>query len=124
MGGTQRLARTMGKQKAFPLILAGGTLDADEAERLGLVSKVILPGEQGNARVLESAQELAAEIAKMSAPVIRMAKEAVLAAQESAGLEQGLAAERALYYSTFDLADFDEGTRAFMEKRATVFSHQ
>ncbi len=124
MGGTQRLARSMGKQKAMTLILTGGTLSAAEAEGFGLVSKVVMPKEQGKERVLESAQELAADIAAMSAPVIRVAKEAVLAAESSAGLEQGLRAERALYYSTFALADFREGTSAFLEKRVAKFSHR
>ena len=106
------------------LILSGETISAAEAGRLGLVSKVITPDEYPNENVLEVAQALATKIAGLSAPAVRTAKRAVLAAESSAGLEQGLEIERAMYYSAFGLADFKESTSAFLEKRNAKVKHR
>lgn len=106
------------------LVLSGESISAAEAERLGLISKVITPEEYPDQSVLEVAQALAAKIAGMSAPVVRAAKCAILAAETSAGLEKGLEAERALYCSTFGLVDFRESTSAFLGKRQATVMHR
>jgi enoyl-CoA hydratase len=117
-GGTQRLTRLIGKSKAMELVLTGRTMDAAEAERCGLVSRVV-PAE----RLLDEAVALGREIAAMSRPVVQLAKEAVNAAYEG-GLAEGLATERRLFYSTFATEDRREGMRAFKEKRPARFTHR
>ncbi|EMD89491.1 hypothetical protein COCC4DRAFT_152403 [Bipolaris maydis ATCC 48331] len=110
-GGTQRLTKTIGKQKAMELILTGATTSATEMERLGVVNRVV-PNEQD---VLEVATAVARTIASFSAPAISLAKQAVLA---------GLEIERALYYSSFSLEDCREGVAAFKEKRKATVQHR
>ncbi|MDQ1128090.1 enoyl-CoA hydratase [Microbacterium sp. SORGH_AS_0888] len=115
MGGTQRLTRAVGKAKAMDLILTGRTMDAQEAERAGLVARVV-PA----AQLLETATEAAAVIASKSLPVAYAAKEAVNVAFEST-LAEGIRFERRAIQATFALADQKEGMAAFTEKRAPRF---
>ncbi len=118
MGGSQRLTRAIGKAKAMDLILTGRTIDAAEAERSGLVSRVV-PADT----LLDEANAIAATIAGMSLSAARMAKEAVNRAFEST-LAEGLLYERRLLHSAFATEDQKEGMAAFTEKRAANFTHR
>ncbi|MCK0172942.1 MULTISPECIES: enoyl-CoA hydratase [Mycobacteriaceae] len=118
MGGSQRLTRAIGKAKAMDLILTGRTIDAAEADRSGLVSRVV-PAD----RLLDEANETAAAIAGMSRNAARMAKEAVNRAYESS-LTEGLLYERRLFHSAFATDDQKEGMAAFSEKRPANFTHR
>ncbi|OBJ62925.1 enoyl-CoA hydratase [Mycobacterium asiaticum] len=118
MGGSQRLTRAIGKAKAMDLILTGRTIDAAEAERSGLVSRVV-PADD----LLTEAKAVASTIAQMSLPSAQMAKEAVNRAFEST-LAEGLLYERRLFHSTFATDDQSEGMAAFIEKRPPDFSHR
>jgi enoyl-CoA hydratase len=118
MGGSQRLTRAIGKAKAMDLILTGRTIDAAEAERSGLVSRVV-PAED----LLTEAAKVAATIAGMSLSAARMAKEAVNRAFEST-LAEGLLYERRLFHSAFATEDQTEGMAAFTEKRPPNFTHR
>jgi len=117
-GGTQRLPRALGKSKAMDLILTARMMDAAEAERAGLVSRVV-----PNDKLLEEAVAAAAVIAAYSLPAVMMAKEAVNRAYE-APLSEGLLFERRLFHSLFATADQKEGMAAFVEKRAPRFEHR
>jgi len=116
MGGSQRLTRAVGKAKAMDLILTGRTMDADEAERAGLVSRIV-PAD----RLVEEALAVAATIASMSLPSAMMAKEAVDRALETT-LAEGVRFERRVFHAMFATADQKEGMAAFSEKRAPAFS--
>ncbi|WP_046301169.1 enoyl-CoA hydratase [Mycobacterium sp. UM_Kg27] len=118
MGGSQRLTRAIGKAKAMDLILTGRTIDAAEAERSGLVSRLV-PADD----LLAEAGKVAATIAGMSLSAARMAKEAVNRAFEST-LAEGLLYERRLFHSAFATDDQTEGMAAFTEKRAPNFTHR
>ncbi|OHU96420.1 enoyl-CoA hydratase [Mycobacterium talmoniae] len=118
MGGSQRLTRAIGKAKAMDLILTGRTIDAAEAERSGLVSRVV-PADD----LLTEANKVAATIAGMSLSAARMAKEAVNRAFEST-LTEGLLYERRLFHSAFATDDQTEGMAAFVEKRPPNFTHR
>ncbi len=117
-GGTQRLPRAVGKAKAMDLILTGRMMDAQEAERAGLVSRVVAPD-----KLLDEAVAAAAAICEYSLPSVMMAKEAVNRAYES-GLADGVLFERRLFYSLFATDDQKEGMRAFVEKRKASFRHR
>ncbi len=110
-GGTQRLTRAVGKALAMEVILNGRFLDAAEAERFGLVNRVV-PVEQ----YLRTAIELAQQIAERAPLAVRFAKEAVNQAQESA-LAEGMADERRMFYMLFSTEDQKEGMQAFLDKR-------
>jgi len=114
-GGTQRLARTVGKQRAMELVLTGRRFDAEEAARLGIVNAVAPRKEW-----LEQALELAGRIARRPPLAAKLGKQAVLAAEETA-LSAGLDTERRLYELTMATEDRVEGTRAFLEKRKPDF---
>ena len=114
-GGTQRLARAVGKQRAMELVLTGRRFDAREAERMGLVNEVTAPGNW-----LEAAMELARRVASRPPLAARLAKQAVLAAEEG-GLAAGLEHERRLYELAMATEDRVEGMRAFLEKRKPEF---
>lgn len=114
-GGTQRLARFIGKSKAMDMILTGRMMDAEEAERCGLVSRLV-PA----AQLLEETLKIAAGICQQSAPINMMAKEAVNRAFETS-LAEGVRFERRLFHSTFASEDQKEGMQAFIEKRKPVF---
>lgn len=111
IGGTQRLTRAVGKYKAMDLCLTGRMMDAQEAERSGLVSRIV-PAD----KLMEEALGAAEKIATMSRPTAAMAKSAVNRALETP-LAEGLAIERDLFRSTFALEDRAEGMAAFIEKR-------
>jgi enoyl-CoA hydratase len=117
-GGSQRLTRFVGKSKAMEMCLTARMMDAAEAERSGLVSRVV-PA----AQLLEEAVKVAARIAEMSRPVAMMAKEAVNRAYETT-LAEGVLFERRLFHSSFALADQKEGMAAFAEKRKPKFQHR
>ena len=114
IGGTQRLTRAVGKSKAMDLCLTGRMMDAAEAERSGLVSRVV-PADQLMGEVMTAAEKIAA----MSRPAAAMAKEAVNRAFETP-LSEGLNVERNLFHATFALEDRSEGMAAFIEKRKPV----
>ena len=118
LGGTQRLPRVAGKAKAMDLCLTARMMDADEAERCGLASRVV-PLD----RLLDEAMEAAQVIASMSRPAVLMVKEAVDRAYETT-LESGLDAERGLFNLAFSSADKHEGMRAFLDKRAPRWKHR
>jgi enoyl-CoA hydratase/carnithine racemase len=114
-GGTQRLARVIGKQRAMEYVLTGNRFDAETARRLGLVNRVT-----ANEAWLEEAMALAAEIAGRPPIATRLAKQAVLGAEETA-LSAGLENERRLYELAMATEDRVEGMKAFLEKRAPNF---
>jgi enoyl-CoA hydratase len=117
MGGSQRLTRAIGKAKAMDLILTGRTIDAEEADRSGLVSRVV-PADE----LIREAKAVATTISQMSLSASRMAKEAVNRAFESS-LTEGLLYERRLFHAAFATADQTEGMNAFSEKRPPNFTH-
>ncbi|MGB4137386.1 MAG: enoyl-CoA hydratase-related protein [Microbacterium sp.] len=118
MGGTQRLIRAVGYYKAAELVLSGRLVKADEAERIGLVSRVVPASE-----LLTSATALAETIASKSLPSVYAAKAALDAAMETT-LAEGLAVEKRAFAELFDTADQKEGMAAFREKRSPDFVHR
>ena len=118
MGGTQRLPRAVGKAKAMDWCLTGRMIDAAEAERAGLVARVV-PAD----RLEDEALAVAAKIASFSLPVVLKIKEAINRAYESS-LAEGLLFERREFHSTFALDDQKEGMRAFVEKRKPSFRNR
>jgi enoyl-CoA hydratase len=118
IGGTQRLAREVGKAKAMDLILTGRMMGAAEAERAGLVARVVPV-----ASLREEALKIADTIAGMSLPIAMMAKEAVNRAYETP-LSEGLRFERRLFHPMFATADQKEGRAAFIEKRPAAFKRR
>jgi enoyl-CoA hydratase len=117
-GGSQRLPRAVGKAKAMDLVLSARMMDAVEAERAGLVSRVV-PAQI----LLDEALKLGATIASFSLPAVLMAKEAVNRAYELP-LAEGILFERRLFHSLFATADQKEGMAAFVEKRPPQFGHR
>ncbi|MDR5814548.1 enoyl-CoA hydratase [Caballeronia sp. LZ033] len=117
-GGTQRLPRAVSKAKAMDMCLTARMMDAAEAERAGLVSRVV-----GADRLLDEAIEAATIIAGFSLPAVMMAKEAVNRAYETT-LSEGVHFERRLFHSLFATEDQKEGMAAFVEKRKPVFKHR
>jgi len=118
IAGTQRLPRAVGKAKAMDLILTGRMMDAAEAERAGLVARVV-PA----AALMEEALRVAATIASMSLPALIAAKEAVNRAFESP-LAEGARFERRIFATLFATADQKEGMAAFVDKRPPKFRHE
>jgi enoyl-CoA hydratase len=114
-GGTQRLPRAVSKAKAMDMCLTARFIDAEEAERAGLVARIIAAD-----KLLEETLAAAATIADFSLPVVMMIKESVNRAYES-GLQEGLLFERRTFHSAFALADQKEGMAAFVEKRKPAF---
>tara|TARA_R110002110_G_scaffold33636_8_gene115288 strand:+ start:694 stop:1470 length:777 start_codon:yes stop_codon:yes gene_type:complete len=117
-GGTQRLTRFVGKSKAMEMCLTGRMMDAEEAERAGLVSRVV-----PLADLMDDVMKTAETIANLSLPSVLMAKESVNRAYETT-LEEGVRFERRLFHSTFSTEDQKEGMAAFIEKRRPSFKHQ
>jgi enoyl-CoA hydratase len=117
-GGTQRLTRFVGKAKAMDLCLTGRMMDAAEAERAGLVSRIVPAAE-----LLSEAVKIAERIAGMSRPISMMVKEAVNRAYETT-LAEGVRFERRLFHSTFATEDRKEGMEAFIEKRKPAFRNR
>ena len=118
MGGSQRLTRFVGKAKAMDMCLTGRMMDAAEAERSGLVSRVV-PVE----KLLEETLKAAEKIAGFSLPAVMMAKEAVNRSYETT-LSEGLRFERRVFHSMFALEDQKEGMAAFSEKRPAGFRNR
>lgn len=117
-GGTQRLTRAVGKAKAMELCLTGRHMDAAEAERCGLVARVVSAAE-----VVNEAVKAAEKIASYSLPAVMMAKEAVNRAFETT-LSEGILFERRIFQSLFATEDQKEGMAAFAEKRPAQFKHR
>ncbi|MFD1812779.1 enoyl-CoA hydratase [Rhodococcus gannanensis] len=115
IGGSQRLTRAVGKAKAMDLCLTGRNMDAEEAERAGLVARIVPAAD-----LLDVALDAATTIASMSLPIARMAKEAVNRSFETT-LAEGVKFERRVFHSTFATADQKEGMAAFVEKRTPKF---
>jgi enoyl-CoA hydratase len=117
-GGTQRLTRFVGKAKAMDMVLTGRMMDAAEAERSGLVSRIV-----PNDKLVDEAVKMAAQIATLSRPSVFAAKEAVNRAYETT-LAEGVRFERRLFHAMFATADQKEGMAAFVEKRKPAFKNQ
>jgi enoyl-CoA hydratase len=117
-GGTQRLPRAIGKAKAMDLVLTGRMMDAQEAERAGLVSRIVAPD-----KLLEESIATANAICGYSLPAVMLAKEAVNRAYEST-LAEGVLFERRVFHSLFATEDQKEGMRAFIEKRKPDFKQR
>ncbi len=117
IGGTQRLTRFVGKSKAMEMCLTGRMMDAAEAERSGLVSRVVPAAE-----LLAEAKAVAKKIASQSQPIAMMTKDSVNAAYETT-LRQGVMFERRLFHSMFATNDQKEGMSAFVDKRPPNFSN-
>ena len=118
IGGTQRLTRAIGKSKAMDLCLTGRMMDAAEAERSGLVSRIV-PAD----KLMEEALAAADKIAGMSRPAAAMAKEAINRAFELP-LAEGIRFERRVFHSLFATEDQKEGMKAFLEKRKPEFKNK
>jgi enoyl-CoA hydratase len=116
-GGTQRLTRLVGKSKAMEMILTGRMMEATEAERLGIVARVV-PADMLLAEALATAEKIAA----FSSPAVVAAKRAVNEALETR-LADGLKRERSIFYGRFDSVDQKEGMAAFLDKRKAAFTH-
>lgn len=117
-GGSQRLTRFVGKSKAMDMVLTGRNMDAQEAERSGLVSRIVPAAD-----LLDEAMKVAARIAGLSQPSVMMAKEAVNRSYETT-LSEGVRFERRLFHSLFATEDQKEGMAAFVEKRQPVFKNR
>jgi enoyl-CoA hydratase len=118
IGGTQRLTRAIGKAKAMEMTLTGRMMDAAEAERSGLVARVV-----PLASLMEETMKIATTIASMSLPAVMMAKESINRAFETT-LAEGVLFERRVFHSLFATADQKEGMAAFVEKRPAKFEHK
>ncbi|MCC2652285.1 MAG: Enoyl-CoA hydratase/isomerase family protein [Microvirga sp.] len=118
MGGSQRLIRLVGKSKAMEMVLTGRLMDAEEAERAGLVSRIVPLAE-----LVDEALKTAERIASLSRPAVMMAKEAVNRAYETT-LGEGIRFERRLFHTTFATDDQKEGMAAFIEKRSPAFQNR
>ncbi|WP_037079510.1 enoyl-CoA hydratase [Neorhizobium vignae] len=118
MGGSQRLTRAVGKAKAMDMVMTGRMMDVAEAERAGLVSRIVSPE-----RLIDEAVEAAAKIASFPRAAVLMAKEAVSRSFETT-LAEGLRFERRLFHSLFATSDQKEGMAAFVEKRKPQFSNR
>jgi enoyl-CoA hydratase len=118
IGGTQRLTRAIGKAKAMEMTLTGRMMDAAEAERSGLVARIVPV-----ASLMEETMKIATTIASMSLPAAMMAKESVNRAFETT-LAEGVLFERRVFHSLFATLDQKEGMAAFVEKRAPNFEHK
>jgi enoyl-CoA hydratase len=118
IGGTQRLTRAIGKAKAMDLILTGRMMDAQEAERAGLVARVVPLAE-----LMNEAMKAAETIASMSLPALMVAKESVNRAFETS-LAEGVRFERRVFHSLFATEDQKEGMAAFIDKRPPKFKNK
>jgi len=118
MGGSQRLTRFVGKSKAMDMCLTGRQMDAAEAERAGLVSRIVPAAD-----VVEEALKAAEKIASFSLPAVMMTKEAINRSYETT-LAEGIRFERRVFHSMFALEDQKEGMAAFAEKRSANFQNR
>jgi len=118
IGGSQRLTRFVGKSKAMEMILTGRMMDAEEAERSGLVSRIVPLDD-----LLDEAQKVARKIGQLSMPSLLIAKESVNRSYETT-LAEGVRFERRVFHSLFSTEDQKEGMAAFVEKRTADFKHK
>ena len=118
LGGTQRLTRAVGKSKAMEMCLTGRMMGAEEAERAGLVSRIVPLDD-----LMDEAVKVAGEIADLSQPIVMMCKESVNKAYETT-LREGIMFERRVFHSTFSTEDQKEGMSAFAEKRSPNFKNR
>jgi enoyl-CoA hydratase len=118
LGGTQRLTRAVGKAKAMYLCLSGDMIDAAEADKIGLVSKVVPAAD-----LMTETMKLAGKIAALSQPIVMIAKESVNRSLETT-LAEGIRFERRMFHATFATADQKEGMAAFAEKRKPQYTHR
>ena len=118
LGGTQRLTRAVGKAKAMYLCLSGDMIDAAEADKIGLVSKVVPAAD-----LMPETMKLAGKIAALSQPIVMIAKESVNRSLETT-LAEGIRFERRMFHATFATADQKEGMAAFAEKRKPRYTHR
>ncbi|WP_373087918.1 enoyl-CoA hydratase [Sneathiella sp.] len=118
MGGTQRLTRFVGKSKAMEMCLTGRMMGAEEAERAGLVSRIIPLDD-----LMDEAVKVASDIAKLSQPMVMMCKESVKKSYETT-MREGIMFERRVFHSTFSTEDQKEGMSAFAEKRTPEFKNR
>jgi enoyl-CoA hydratase len=118
LGGTQRLTRFVGKSKAMEMCLTGRMMGAEEAERAGLVSRIVPLDD-----LMDEAVKVAGEIAELSQPIVMMAKESVKKSYETT-LREGIMFERRVFHSTFSTEDQKEGMSAFAEKRTPEFKNR
>ncbi|WP_406855912.1 enoyl-CoA hydratase [Alsobacter sp. KACC 23698] len=117
-GGTQRLTRLVGKSKAMEMCLTGRMMDAAEAERAGLVSRIVPAAD-----LVDEALRVAAQIADLSMPIVMMTKESVNRSYETT-LAEGIRFERRLFHAMFATQDQKEGMSAFVDKRKAQFGHR
>lgn len=117
-GGTQRLTRFVGKSKAMEMVLTGRMMDAEEAERSGLVSRIVPVDD-----LMDEAMKVARKIAQLSLPSVMIAKESVNRSYETT-LAEGVRFERRVFHSLFATEDQKEGMAAFAEKRTADFKHK
>jgi enoyl-CoA hydratase len=117
-GGTQRLTRSVGKAKAMDLCLTGRMMDAEEAERAGLVARVVPAAE-----LVDEAMKVAAKVASLSRPAVMFAKESVNRAYETT-LAEGVRFERRMFHALFAAEDRKEGMAAFVEKRRPTWKNR
>jgi len=122
-GGTQRLIRAVGKAKAMEMILTGKMIDADQAERDGLISRVVKEEEKGDESLLNEAVKVGLEIGTKGQIAVRMAKEVVNAADEMS-LQEGLRFERRMFHALFATRDQKEGMSSFLNKQKPEFKHE
>jgi len=118
MGGSQRLTRFVGKSKSMDMCLTGRMMDAEEAERCGLVSRIVTVND-----LMETALEVGAKIAQFSQPSVALTKQSVNRSYETT-LAEGVQFERRLFHSLFATEDQDEGMQAFIEKRSPQFRNK
>ena len=118
IGGSQRLTRIIGKSKAMEMCLTGRLMDADEAEKTGIVARIF-----AQETLLDEAKEMAKKIASFSKPAVQMAKESINRSFETS-LSEGLRFERRLFHAMFSTADQKEGMSAFIEKREANFTNK
>lgn len=118
IGGSQRLTRLIGKNKAMDMMLTGRMIDAEEADKAGLVARVVPTDD-----LLDTAMDVAGSIAKLSRPAVALAKEVTNRALETT-LAEGLLFERRVFHSLFATEDQKEGMTAFVEKREPQWKHK
>jgi enoyl-CoA hydratase len=117
-GGSQRLPKAVSKAKAMDMCLTARMMDAQEAERAGLVSRIVSPEQ-----LMPEAMSVAKTISEMSLPIVMMVKESINASYESS-LSEGIHFERRLFHSAFATEDQKEGMAAFLEKRPAQFKNR
>merc|ERR1712150_9760 len=122
-GGTQRLVRAIGKSKAMEMVLTGKMINAEQAEKDGLISRVVVEGEGKDSSLMDEAVDLGLVIGTKGQIAVRMAKETVNAADEMS-LQEGLRFERRMFHALFATKDQKEGMLSFLNKKQPDFKHE